>query len=227
MSAWYKLSIDDLLSFAEKLDIKLAERLPLNLRKLEIETNRLILRELFPMPQYIIEKYKYHAREMNLQPGTYSSIHARIGLGTNESWIDRFYYTVNNMDKIASCFANLTTTERSPLKMYIASDTPEFRAHLKHAVKTKKSEIVVFEAPWENTGHSRKQSDNATLEKTNLENTMVELLLLSNSKEFWHLWSGFAVLVKRLGVFKKAMNVIPQTCTADSRDQRARITIKK
>jgi len=225
MSSWYKFSVVDLFSLAGASGISLATKLPpnQNLVDKEIEINRLIIRELFPMPPSIIQKFQYHSKKMSLQQGNYVSIHARIGMGTNESWEGRFKYASNNMDKVADCFANLSTQNTTLKKIYVASDTPEFNSLLRIAVGRIKRDVTVVSAPWGNTGHVRRQSKTHFQERTNIENTMVELLLLSNAKEFWHLSSGFALLARRLGIPKRSMNVFPQDCTSSSTDQRSRL----
>lgn len=229
MKTCYKYSIQDIFWFAYENHIDLAEDFPAYVidRDMEHEINRLILLELFPLPASVIRKFKYYSEYLNIEEGNYISIHARLGLGVNESHHSRFSFAANNMDKVANCFAELVTKNESIRKIYVATDTPEFKHILQKSVKAISKEFDVIGAPWPHTGHIRMQTGDLSIQKINMENTLIELLLVAHSKYFFHLFSGFSLVARRMGIRKQSMLILPNSCKIAKTDMTTRINRNK
>jgi len=183
----------------------------------DVDVQRLLIRNVFPIRKHFLETYAESSRTLGLENIDYVSVHARIGKGVNESHVPRFKYTSDNLETIAKCLSYLANIKGKSMDIdviFLASDTPEFELAFRKQLKLLSNTMKVVVPNWPHTGHLRKidVSEEELTKRTVL--TMTELQILGHGNHIINLISGFADLSVLLGSVPSQSVIDPDYCRA-------------
>lgn len=186
----------------------------------ESELQHMLLRHVFQPSKEVIKRYEKYISLMGLSPLNYVSVHARIGMGTNEELNERFKLMNENLKTVARCLAResylrLRSLQTLSIPIFLSTDSPSFRKTFEKAIMELNSTVKVVHPTWEHTGHiMREDTEQNTLRRA--INTFAELLVLGDANYIIHLYSGFPILAYRIGESVSRTQVFPSGCSSFS-----------
>lgn len=135
----------------------------------------------------------------------YISIHARIGMGLNETE-SRFNLKHHRLteNSLALCMAQKVFLEAqsrnisNPYTFFVSTDTPSFRTTLQKEIQRVDRNAIVFFGNWE-PFHVRDLRAKKISDVEKVMNIFADLFFLSNGRFIFHIQSGFANLAKWFG----------------------------
>lgn len=172
----------------------------------------LIFKALFSSTDALRKNLRQSTKRLGMQSlvstRKYISIHARLGLGTNElnKAGKRFNLASKGLseESMAECFAEEAMKvakrrglDESPV-FYIATDTPDFRRLLQRALKSKMKNGYVFSGDWD-VKHIRELNSEDGKDIIKYMNTFLDIFLLAKADAIVYLKSGFANLAIWMG----------------------------
>lgn len=144
---------------------------------------------------------------------SYTSIHARLGIGVFEGGHDRFNLSKRgiSLQEIARNIAfhaysieKKTNQNAAPL-FYLATDTPTFRKTLQEELKIIDEKINLTYGTWK-VRHTKELSKTSS-DWMDFMNTFVDLYMLSKGHSLVHIKSGFANLAIWMGSFHSTREI--------------------
>lgn len=184
-----------------------------------LELQRILLHEVFQPSRQLRKKKMQFLRRVDLKPGKYVSVHARIGAGVREEQFSRFRSVVANVEHVARCLARVALEqfqedERDAKDIFLATDTIQFRSIFREAVFNRSRYVRVVVPDWNHTGHITHISRRKRGRVENILNTFTELLVLGNAKRVVHLYSGFPILAFKMGNADSSTRVDADGCAS-------------
>lgn len=171
--------------------------------------------------------YKYLPRPLKnrLSSSTpYISVHARIGKGVGEAHHKRFVAVSENMQKMADCLAVRSlqlvslVSKESPsgsqnASIFLATDTPDFRALFVAAVHNLSRTATVLSGKWDTAHFNHLKRNNSTKHERALYlSSYLDLLLLGHGEHMISTGSGYAQLAFWLGAAQTFTAISGQEC---------------